>query len=365
MFVCPRCRERLVRKRTEHGVFFVCPGCQGRAVSLAVLRRMAGRKTTREIWRRAIHDDAHPGVDCPICRRVTVEVPVPLDGRQVHLDACIGCHFVWFDPKELEQLPEPPPAASEEKPVPQEVREEIAVAEAESVAAQAEAEDDPFWGPAEKWKWIPGMLGMPVECDVAAVKTIPWVTWGLAAALVGVFAWTHGNMEDAVGRFGLVPSEAWKDGGLTILTSFFLHAGLLHLIANTYFLLIFGDNVEDYLGRWRYVLLLVAAAVAGNLAHVLYDPHETIPCIGASGGISGVIVFYALRFPEARLGIMLRYFVIFRWFYMPAWVALILWAVLQVVALFLQLWDMSNVSALAHIGGAAVGVLAWMAWRQK
>ena len=365
MFVCPRCRRRLVRRRTEQGLFFVCPGCAGRAVSLSVVRRMGGRKPTRQLWQEANREEAPPGVGCPICHHPTAEVPLPVEGGDVPLDVCIGCQFVWFDPQELEKLPEAPEPPSEERPLPPEAREKIAVAEAEAVAERAEPEDHPYFGPAETWKWIPGVLGMPVECEAAPVRALPWVTWCLAALLVAAFALTYQNLAGAVERFGLMPAEVWRGGGATLATSFFIHAGLWHLIANVYFLLIFGDNVEDYLGRWRYVFLLAVATLGGHAAHVLGEPRAAVACVGASGGISGVIAFYALRFPRARLGIMLRYFILFRWFYMPAWFALILWLVLQSVMAFVQVSGAGNVSALAHLGGAAVGLIAWIAWRQK
>jgi len=326
---------------------------------------MAGREPAGELWVEANRPERHAGVACPICRGATAEVPLPVDDGHVHLDVCVGCQFVWFDPQELERLPEAPAVPGQQEPLAQEVREKITIAEAESVGKRAEREDGTFTGPAEKWKWIPGLLGMPVECGVAGVKCWPWVTWGLAATLVVVFGVTYQNLEDVVGQYGLIPAEAWRDGGLTLLSSFFLHAGLLHLIANAYFLLVFGDNVEEYLGCWRYVFLLVTAALVGNAAHILGDARSTMPCIGASGGISGVITFYALRFPEARLGILLRYWLAFGWLYMPAYVALILWFVLQFLMAFTQLAGMSNVSALAHLGGAAVGVVAWIVWRQK
>lgn len=365
MLVCPRCRRRLIRTKTRHGVFFACPGCQGRAVSLSVVQRMGGREPAKTLWREAILGGAREGVGCPVCRRATAEVGLRVDGMRVPLDVCTGCHFVWFDPDEMETLSEAPPLPAEEEPLPEEARERLAVAEAESVAERAERDDDAFLGPEEKWKWIPGLLGMPVECGVAAVKGWPFVTWALAAALVGVFAMTQEGLRDVVRLYGLTPAEFWPDRVFTLFTAFFLHAGLLHVIANAYFLIVFGDNVEDYLGSGRYLLLLVVAALAGDAAHVLGDARSTIPCIGASGGISGIITFYALRFPEARLGILLRYFVLFRWFYMPAWIALILWFSLQFLFVFLQLSGASNVSALAHLGGAAVGVLAWIAWRRK
>src|SRR5207249_4486791 len=116
-------------------------------------------------------------------------------------------------------------------------------------------------------------------------------------------------------------------------TSFFLHGGWVHLLGNLYFLLIFGDNVEDYLGRWRYLLLILLAMIVGDALHVLMDPRSAVPVIGASGGIAGIITFYALKFPRVRLGFLFRFW----WFHMPAYFALIMWVLLQFVGAWLQL----------------------------
>ena len=206
---------------------------------------------------------------------------------------------------------------------------------------------------------------MPVECEGNPVGIFPWLTWGLAAVLVGVFALTYQNLANVIQDYGMIPATAWQVGLVTSFSAFLLHVGLLHLIGNVYFLVVFGDNVEEYLGRWRYVLLLVLATWAGGLAHAVADPRSEIPCVGASGGISGVIAFYALKFPRARLGIMFRYFFRFRWFFMPAYVAMILWLLLQFLLVGFQIAGTSNVSALAHLGGAAVGLVFWLACREK
>ena len=170
-----------------------------------------------------------------------------------------------------------------------------------------------------------------------------------------------GNLEKAVHNFGLIPDLAWRYGGLTFVTAFFLHAGWGHLLGNAYFLLIFGDNVEDYLGRCRYTLLLLAATIGGGLVHVLWEPRSDISLVGASGGISGIITFYALQFPHARIGFLVR----FRWDTIPVWGGLLLWALMQAVGAWLQIMGSSDVSSLGHLGGAAVGVVCWLSWRKR
>ena len=161
----------------------------------------------------------------------------------------------------------------------------------------------------------------------------------------------------------MIPAQLWRHDGATLATSFFLHAGLWHLIGNVYFLLIFGDNVEDDLGRWGCAAMLAISAFVGDLWHILGDPQSTIPCIGASGGISGIITYYALRFPRARLGFLFRYFFYFRWVHVPAYAALLFWFLLQFLYVFEQHLGIGNVAALAHLGGAAVGAVAWLLWR--
>ncbi len=98
---------------------------------------------------------------------------------------------------------------------------------------------------------------------------------------------------------------------------------------------------------------------------MLGEPRSEIPCVGASGGISGIIVYYALQFPNARLGIVLRYWYIFRWFYSPAYFALVCWLGLQALTAYLHFSGATNVSALAHLGGATAGLIAWLLWRNR
>jgi membrane associated rhomboid family serine protease len=295
------------------------------------------------------------------------EIAVPLAKQEVPLDVCVGCQFVWFDPQEFERFPVQPPKPKEDprERLPQKVREAMAVAELKLDEARHRGGDFGGEAPEESWKWLPALFGMPVEQEVNPVCCWPWITWGLAAVMVLTFIFTFRNVPEVAQQLGLVPAELWRHGGITFITSFFLHGDLFHLIGNAYFLLIFGDNVEDHLGWWRYGLVVLLAALVGDLLHVAADPRDLTPCIGASGGISGVIVFYALKFPRARLGFMFRWYLLFRWFYVPAWFALIGWLLLQLLLAYQQLAGVSSVSALAHLGGAGVGLVAWALWRES
>jgi membrane associated rhomboid family serine protease len=145
--------------------------------------------------------------------------------------------------------------------------------------------------------------------------------------------------------------------------SFFLHGGIFHLLSNLCFLLVFGDKVEDDLGSGRFLLLLTMATVVGDIVHIAADPDSTLPCIGASGGISGVIAYYALKFPRARLGFLFWIFHVFRWVRAPAVVLFVVWIGIQLLGTSNQLAGISNVSYLAHLGGAAVGFVFWLVFR--
>jgi len=276
----------------------------------------------------------------------------------LELDACKSCGAVWFDPQEFEAVPEGVNESADEG--------YLRGIEAQATARLEQMKPSGFTdeGPDETWKTIPALFGFPVETNVDPLKRQPLVTWSLSAVIAFFSIWAFFHLKTAVGVFGFVPAEALRFGGLTWLTSFFLHGGILHLIGNLYFLLIFGDNVEDHLGRWRYALLILAATLTGDLVHVLAAPQSTVPSIGASGGISGVIVFYALQFPKARLAFLFRYFLYFRWLQIPAWAALVLWMLLQFFTAALQLSGLSNTAATAHLGGAAAGFLLWLKWRK-
>ena len=361
MFICPNCGGRLARGQNQFGISWGCAACGGRTASLAVLRKAFPPDVIDQAWTAARAGQVPTLRRCPTCNQRMAEVPVRVGSGNWKWDVCKICQFVWFDPKEYEAVPSRPGGYQPgDTTLPQAAREALALHRVEQIAEQARAADR---SPDETWKTVPALFGFPVESETTPLKCWPWLTWGMAAiiAIVSLCAFT--DLEKIVNRFGLIPAEAWRYGGATSFTSFFLHGGVLHLLGNLYFLLIFGDNVEDYLGRWRWLVLLFSATFVGDMFHLMAEPNSTTPCIGASGGISGLIAFYALQFPRARLGFLFRYFWRFHWLQLPAWGAFVLWILLQGWGAYEQIAGFSNISALAHLGGAAVGFVLWLCWR--
>ena len=250
--------------------------------------------------------------------------------------------------------------------MPQAAREAIAFAKVQQIAEQARKDANPLSDIDVDWKTIPGVLGLPVEQDPTPFAHVPWLTFSLALVIAAVSIWAFSDLPAAVQRFGLIPAVAWRYGGLTLLTSFFIHAGIWHLAGNLYFLVVFGDRVEDYLGRWRWLVVVFLATLVGDLAHVMVNPHDPMPCIGASGGISGLIAFYALQFPHAKLGVLLRFgfIIIPKWVSFPAWSLFLVWFGLQGWGVHEQIAGFNRVSSAAHVGGAITGLLLWLVWRK-
>lgn len=361
MFMCPECEVPLKKKIDSLGLFWVCPVCNGRAVTLEILRKSMPRPIVNELWQRARSGEFKAQRNCPGCRRKMSEIPIVNEVKMLYLDVCAGCHFVWFDPNEFESLPKLEIIRAD-LPETMKERETLALARLEALKNRQEPDKMFYESPDHWWEYIPAFFWMPVEYDSPSLVHKPIVTWSLAAIIVIVFAMTYNNLEAAVKNYGLIPAELFRHFGFTFISSFFLHGGFIHLLGNLYFLIIFGDNSEDVLGKFKYLLLIALAALAGDFVHIIGDPRSNDPLIGASGGIFGILVYYCLRFPTAKIGIL----VLFRWFIrIPVGYMLAFWVAEQLVGAFWQRAGVSNVSSLAHLGGAAVGIIFWLIDRKS
>ncbi len=192
----------------------------------------------------------------------------------------------------------------------------------------------------------------------------PYVTYTLMAVniLVFVMYWAAYPGERALYGFflewGMVPENITQGMDYhTVFTSMFLHGGWLHLAGNMLFLWIFGDNLEDEMGRVGYLLFYLASGIGAALIHVVSAPYSGVPTVGASGAIAGVMGGYLLLYPKARVDVLFIFIVFFRVFPWPAWVMLLLWLGLQFVGGILADANGGGVAYWAHAGGFAVGIL--------
>ncbi len=363
---CPRCNVRLIKRKTPNGVVYGCPNCGGKHVALTVLRKVgATRDFLNRVWLKARERRAPRMLRCPHCGRRMARIVAEHAGHELSLDLCTLCRAIWFDSAELESVPKIPPPPPAEAPLSPKAREQLAIMKItvdEEIRREQEAASG--YAPPEWWHWIPGIFGMPIEVDAPQRTSRPYATWSIAVLTAIVFATTAWNLKPAVEQWGFVPALAFRYGGLTLLASFFLHAGIFHLASNLYFFLIFGDNVEDHLGKFYFVLLLFGSHLAGTMLHAAYDPRGLIPVIGASAGICGVLGYYAVTYPWARLGFLFWIFVYYiRWFQVPALVLIGLYLFLQILGALTQTSGAGDVSYLAHLGGLIVGIVVAMVVR--
>jgi membrane associated rhomboid family serine protease len=204
--------------------------------------------------------------------------------------------------------------------------------------------------------------------DLVPVRRRPWVTYGLIAANVVIFGYKALLSPEAASllayRHGLVPVVFVQHLGLdtfgTVFTSMFLHGDFWHLLSNMWFLHIFGDNIEDALGRLRFLLFYLAAGMLAALTHVLIDVHSPTPMIGASGAIAGVLGAYIRLFPRARVVTLIPILVIMLVRELPAVFFIVVWFLIQLLYGFGSLGGLDQgggVAFFAHIGGFVAGLL--------
>ncbi len=210
--------------------------------------------------------------------------------------------------------------------------------------------------------------------DENPTRRRPVLTYTLIVVNVAIFlgALVTGTFNQINQEFGMKPKEVFAGQNLhTLFTSMFLHGGVLHILFNMWYLWIFGDNIEDVLGRGKFILFYLGAGLAASFVHAFSDPGSMIPTIGASGAIAGVLGAYALLYPWARVHTAVIFFYIIHLVMVPAVVMIGFWFVLQVISASV-LWAAgatAGVAYWAHIGGFLAGMLlilpVWVKLRKR
>ncbi len=208
----------------------------------------------------------------------------------------------------------------------------------------------------------------------------PVITVALIVACAMVFLWQFSLGEfsslKAIYSLGVVPAVLLGSGRLppelaavptelTLLTSMFLHGGWMHLIGNMLYLWIFGNNIEDAMGHGRFVAFYAVCGIAAGLAQALQDPGSTVPMIGASGAISGVLGAYLLLYPKARVLVLIWLGFFIHTVRLPAGYVLGFWFVLQYFNALVSGQAGGGVAWWAHIGGFITGMALILVFRHK
>jgi len=195
-------------------------------------------------------------------------------------------------------------------------------------------------------------------------RTAPVVTWSIIGGCVLVFLWQLSLGEDGeatIRSLGFTPAYFFDRGGagqwLTILTSMFLHGGLMHLGGNMLYLWIFGNNVEDAMGHARFLGFYLVCGVAAALAQAMAEPGTTIPMVGASGAISGVLGAYVLIYPRARITVIIPLGILLYPTKISSVYVVGFWFVLQLISAAMADPGTPGVAWLAHVGGFVAGIL--------
>jgi membrane associated rhomboid family serine protease len=216
---------------------------------------------------------------------------------------------------------------------------------------------------------------IPLSDDAPRFST-PFVTYFIIAlnTLIFVFELSVGAqgqraLNSLIYHFGVVPIhfERALTGGATpsltglflpILTAMFLHGSWLHVIGNMWILWIFGDNIEDYLGHFTYLLFYLVSGFAAAVAHIVLNAGSSVPSVGASGAIAGVMGAYFVLYPRARV---LMWFPPIFFFHLPAWLVLGYWFFVQFMSgtatSIAESTQNGGIAFWAHVGGFVAGVV--------
>jgi membrane associated rhomboid family serine protease len=206
---------------------------------------------------------------------------------------------------------------------------------------------------------------MPIGDDNSSRRTVPYVTYGLIAANILIFVLELFSGDVFIEKWAFIPVRFLANpfaASLTLFTSMFMHAGWAHLLGNMLYLWIFGDNVEDRFGHVKFLIFYLICGLAATFGQLIFNTGSTIPNLGASGAIAGVLGAYIVLFPQGKINVMQGQ----RAIQVPALIVIGLWFVLQFfsgIGSLSTTADTGGVAYMAHIGGFLAGILLTFLFR--
>jgi membrane associated rhomboid family serine protease/Zn-finger nucleic acid-binding protein len=344
-----------------------CHRCGGILIEPRDAHQHLGRWADPDYWKHDLGEHTlSEMLRCPVDGSVMHSLEVRADDSAVTVDQCGQCGSLWLDKGEGRRLADvirtarmqgalgtgPAQPASGGRWIPS----------SDDLAAKQDMMGKPGTGTYvfQLFTGLPVEVWNPVHGTTIAMKVLLGIiTAVFALQFPYVLSAGEAARETFLRNFGLVPELVRNGEHLwTILTHAFLHGGLMHFLGNAYYLWIFGDNVEDRIGTRSFVFLYFAALLAAAGLQVAFQVDASVPAVGASGAVAGIMGAYLALFPRVKLWTVI-FFIQWR---IPVWVYLGFWILLQVL---MSQMGVPGVAWWAHIGGFVVGLGLGWAYRSK
>ncbi|MDC3063503.1 rhomboid family intramembrane serine protease [Alphaproteobacteria bacterium] len=221
------------------------------------------------------------------------------------------------------------------------------------------------------------MFFFPIS-DINATKNKPVISWTILISCIFIFLYqknlSYHLEQKTILIFGMIPSVLFNikqlseelsiiPSYMTLISSMFLHGGWMHLIGNMAYLYIFGDNIEDELGKLKFIFFYIFCGIFAGLSQALIDINSEIPMIGASGAISGILGAYIILFPKKNIKVFFWFFIFIKIFKIPAMYVIGCWIIFQFFSLNNS--EESNIAYVAHIAGFTSGIILIFFLRKK
>jgi len=207
--------------------------------------------------------------------------------------------------------------------------------------------------------------------DVIPSRTTPYITTTIIVlnAITWLFevSLPQDSLNQFIGTYGVVPAYFSPP---TLITSMFLHGSWMHVIGNMWYLWIFGDNVEDRLGHGRFIVFYLLCGIAAAIGQIVMDPTSTLPTIGASGAIAGVMGAYFVLYPQSRVLTLIPLIIFWEVIELPAYILLGFWFVMQLfsagtIAVTASSHGSGGVAFAAHVAGFVVGMAGVFVFKKR
>lgn len=349
---CPVCKSQLTQVKSKSAIIDICPNCRGIWFDSGELGDFVKPLSTSEqippekikLFQRrnvkTLYKIKEKDRLCPKCGKKLQKFNFSYDSN-IFLDKCPDCGGIWADGGEVAAIA----SYLKEDPTTTAVARDLA----EAIYKPEIESEEPL---VSYFLFVPRVV-VPISDDTPRER-FPFVTISLIAVCVVTFLCQMFLVTDAEGfveEFGLIPANLF---GIGLITSMFLHTGIFHLILNMLFLWLFGDNVEDRFTRLGYLLFCLSCGFFASFLHSIFNLGSTVPVIGASGMVSGVMGAYLIFYPEANVTLLCFY----RTFEVPVVLYLVGWFIIQLTSASTSKGgDVSQIAWFAHIGGFVLGLV--------